>query len=250
MKPRDLDMHLQSVIGFHQHLVSGGVQQQAVEFGILRLVDIALFGGEDGHGHFEHQRSEPLQLIRGDPLDNGFGSQAFERPADITNLRDFLGGYGGDIAARAGPNFDEAFFSEAVDDATQSDEAGHSAEASSHARQAQRLLGFLRDDVPGFIAAAVVEPRSGRTVSKISLRTDFDPAMAALLEGDVALRAGENDPATRIEDALFTLSDQIHFLHSLGDHQWVYVATERSDIAPELLLRAPVARDSIDVSLP
>ena len=28
------------------------------------------------------------------------------------------------------------------------------------------------------------------------------------------------------------------------------LATERSDIAPELLLRAPVTRDSIDVNLP
>jgi CheY-like chemotaxis protein len=136
----------------------------------------------------------------------------------------------------------DSFFNEAVAEEAAAGDPADSSESSSHARQAQRLLGFLREDVPGFIAAAVVEPRSGRTLSKLSLRDDFDPAMAALLEGDVALRAGERDAGTRIEDALFTLSDQIHFLHSLGEHQWVYVVTERSDSSHPALVRSAVTR--------
>lgn len=100
--------------------------------------------------------------------------------------------------------------------------------------------------MPGFIGAALVDPATGRTLGALSSRDDFNPDTAAFLDGGAAFQgiralAGEG-AESRLEDVLFTLSDQLHFLRRTQTGELIYVATERNQSANLALVRTVVSR--------
>lgn len=111
---------------------------------------------------------------------------------------------------------------------------------------ANLLLAGIQAEMPGFIGAALVNPATGRTLGALSSRDDFNPDAAAFLDGGAALQgiralAGAG-AESQLEDVLFTLSDQLHFLRRTKTGELIYVATERAASTNLALVRTIVSR--------
>jgi CheY-like chemotaxis protein len=111
--------------------------------------------------------------------------------------------------------------------------------------EAARVLASIHGEIPGLIGAAWVDPKTTRTLAAHAARTGFELEKAALLDSalleDLAAGAG-SEMARRLEDVLFTLGDQLHFLRSAGAGTYIYVATERDPSTNLALVRSVVAR--------
>jgi hypothetical protein len=87
-------------------------------------------------------------------------------------------------------------------------------------------------DIPGFIAASLVDIDSGMTLAVKSTRPDFDLAVASAYNSELVKQKMKIVKAlnlkTNLEDMILTLGDQIHFIKVLSPTMFVYLAADRA----------------------
>ena len=87
-------------------------------------------------------------------------------------------------------------------------------------------------DLPGFIAASLVDLDSGMTLGLKSARPDFDLAAASAYNSEMVKQKLKIIKAlnmrTTLEDMLLTLGDQIHVVKLVGPTTFIYLAVDRS----------------------
>ena len=87
-------------------------------------------------------------------------------------------------------------------------------------------------DLPGFMAASLVDPESGMTLGLKSVRPDFDLAAASAYNSEMVKQKlkimKELSLKTHLEDMLLTLGDQIHVIKLIGTTAFIYLAVDRS----------------------
>lgn len=111
--------------------------------------------------------------------------------------------------------------------------------------EATRVLARIHAEIPGLIGAAWVAREPERMLAVLPVRGGFELEQAALLDGAVLQDPGAGAgpaPAFSIEDVLFTLSDQLHFLRGAGAGGYIYVAAERDPSTNLALVRSAVER--------
>jgi hypothetical protein len=90
----------------------------------------------------------------------------------------------------------------------------------------------IQADVPGFIAASMVDLDSGMTLAVKSARPDFDLAAASAFNSEMVKQKFKTIKTlglkSVLEDILLTLSDQLHLIRMVGDRTFIYLAAERS----------------------
>jgi hypothetical protein len=87
-------------------------------------------------------------------------------------------------------------------------------------------------EIPGFIAAALVDTDSGMTLGTKSLRADFDLAAASAYNSEMVKQKQKIMRAlslkTTLEDMLMTLGDQIHLIKMVSPTTFIYLAADRA----------------------
>ncbi|HEY1551946.1 MAG TPA: hypothetical protein VGG28_29170 [Kofleriaceae bacterium] len=87
-------------------------------------------------------------------------------------------------------------------------------------------------DMPGFMAASLVDTESGMTLGLKSLRPDFDLAAASAYNSEMVKQKLKIMKAlnlrTQLEDMLLTLGDQIHVIKLISPTTFIYLAVDRS----------------------
>jgi len=90
----------------------------------------------------------------------------------------------------------------------------------------------LAADIPGFIAASLVDIESGMTLGLKSNRSDFDLAAASAYNSEMIKQKMKIMRAlnlkTTFEDMIISLGDQIHLIKMITPGTFVYLAAERS----------------------
>lgn len=99
-------------------------------------------------------------------------------------------------------------------------------------KQIQDTFDRVAQDVPGFIAASLVDLESGMTLGARSQRSDFDLTAASAYNSEMVkqklkiMKALKLD--TTLEDMLLTLGDQIHLIKMVSPTSFIYLAADRS----------------------
>ena len=87
-------------------------------------------------------------------------------------------------------------------------------------------------DMPGFMAASLVDTESGMTLGLKSNRPDFDLAAASAYNSEMVKQKLKIMKAlnlrTNLEDMLLTLGDQIHVIKLVSPTTFIYLAFDRS----------------------
>ncbi|MEO7732145.1 MAG: hypothetical protein ABIY55_14315 [Kofleriaceae bacterium] len=87
-------------------------------------------------------------------------------------------------------------------------------------------------EIPGFIAAALVDIESGMTLGMKSTRPDFDLAAASAYNSEMVKQKQKIMRAlslkTHLEDMLITLGDQIHLIKMVSPTTFIYLAADRA----------------------
>jgi len=87
-------------------------------------------------------------------------------------------------------------------------------------------------DMPGFMAASLVDTESGMTLGLKSNRPDFDLAAASAYNSEMVKQKLKIMKAlnlrTHMEDMLITLGDQIHVIKLVSPTTFIYLAVDRS----------------------
>ncbi len=87
-------------------------------------------------------------------------------------------------------------------------------------------------DLPGFMAASLVDIDSGMTLGLKSVRPDFDLAAASAYNSEMVKQKQKIMRAlnlkTNLEDMLINLGDQIHVIKLVGSTTFIYMAVDRS----------------------
>lgn len=103
----------------------------------------------------------------------------------------------------------------------------------------------IQSEVPGFIAASLVDLDSGMTLAVKSARPDFDLAAASAFNSEIVKQKHKTIRAlglgSVLEDILLTLSDQLHLIKLVGTTSFVYLAAERAT-TNLAIMRTSVAR--------
>lgn len=90
----------------------------------------------------------------------------------------------------------------------------------------------IQAEVPGFIAASMVDLDSGMTLAVKAARTDFDLAAASAFNSEIVKQKFKTIKAlglkATLEDILLTLTDQLHLIKMVGDRSFIYLAADRS----------------------
>lgn len=98
-------------------------------------------------------------------------------------------------------------------------------------KQIQDVFDRIANDIPGFIAASLVDLESGMTLGAKSLRSDFDLAAASAYNSEMVKQKFKIMRAlsikTTLEDMLITLGDQIHLIKIVTPGTFVYLAADR-----------------------
>jgi hypothetical protein len=99
-------------------------------------------------------------------------------------------------------------------------------------KQIQEAFERVANDIPGFIAASLVDLESGMTLGVRTSRTDFDLTAASAYNSEMVKQKLKIMKAlnlnTHLEDMLLTLGDQIHLIKILSPSTFVYLAADRS----------------------
>lgn len=99
-------------------------------------------------------------------------------------------------------------------------------------KQIQDTFDRVAQDIPGFIAASLVDLESGMTLGARSLRSDFDLTAASAYNSEMVkqklkiMKALKLD--TTLEDMILTLGDQIHLIKLVSPTSFIYLAADRS----------------------
>ncbi len=102
----------------------------------------------------------------------------------------------------------------------------------AHEKEINEVFDQLMNDIPGFIAASLVDLDSGMTLAIRSNRSDFDLAVASAYNSELVKQKMKIMRAlnmkTNLEDMILTLGDQIHFIKVLSPTMFIYLAADRS----------------------
>lgn len=100
------------------------------------------------------------------------------------------------------------------------------------ANETNEVLEQFATDIPGFIAASLVDVDSGMTLAVKSTRADFDLAVASAYNSELVKQKLKIMKAlglkTNLEDMILTLGDQIHFIKILSATMFIYLAADRA----------------------
>jgi hypothetical protein len=112
-------------------------------------------------------------------------------------------------------------------------------------------LDHFANDIPGFIAASLVDIDSGMTLAVRSTRTEFDLAVASAYNSELVKQKMKIMKAlnlkTNLEDMILTLGDQIHFIKILSPTMFIYLAADRS-VSNIAIVRTVVNKHSAQVA--
>jgi hypothetical protein len=90
----------------------------------------------------------------------------------------------------------------------------------------------VASEMPGFMAASLVDLESGMTLGLKSLRPDFDLAAASAYNSEMVKQKMKIMRAlnlkTTLEDMLITLGDQIHVIRLVNPTTFIYLVVDRS----------------------
>src|ERR1700761_7359372 len=93
-------------------------------------------------------------------------------------------------------------------------------------------LDHMASEIPGFIAASLVDIDSGMTLAVRSNRPEFDLAVASAYNSELVKQKMKIMKAlnlkTTLEDMILTLGDQIHFIKIVSPSMFIYLAADRS----------------------
>ena len=99
-------------------------------------------------------------------------------------------------------------------------------------KQIQDVFERVAGDIPGFIAASLVDLESGMTLGARSSRGDFDLTAASAYNSEMVKQKLKIMKAlnlrTTLEDMLLTLGDQIHVLKLVSPTTFIYLAVDRA----------------------
>ena len=99
-------------------------------------------------------------------------------------------------------------------------------------KQIQDTFDRIAGDMPGFIAASLVDLESGMTLGARSLRSDFDLTAASAYNSEMVKQKLKIMKAlglnTTLEDMLLTLGDQIHLIKIVSPTSFIYLAADRA----------------------
>src|SRR5262245_65961688 len=99
-------------------------------------------------------------------------------------------------------------------------------------KQIQETFDKVAQDIPGFIAASLVDLESGMTLGARSTRTEFDLTAASAYNSEMVKQKLKIMKAlhlnTTLEDMLLTLGDQIHVIRLFGSTTFIYLAVDRA----------------------
>jgi len=101
------------------------------------------------------------------------------------------------------------------------------------ANETTEVFDTFANDVPGFIAASLVDLDSGMTLAMKSTRADFDLAVASAYNSELVKQKLKIMKAlgikTSLEDMIITLGDQIHFIKVVSPTMFIYLAADRAN---------------------
>ena len=87
-------------------------------------------------------------------------------------------------------------------------------------------------EIPGYMAAALVDLESGMTLGLKSVRPNFDLAAASAYISEMVKQKLKIMKAlnlrTSLEDMLITLGDQIHMIKMVNATTFIYLCVDRS----------------------
>jgi hypothetical protein len=90
----------------------------------------------------------------------------------------------------------------------------------------------VSSEMPGFMAASLVDLESGMTLGLKSVRPDFDLAAASAYNSEMVKQKLKIMKAlnlkTTLEDMLITLGEQIHVIKMVGTSTFIYLVVDRS----------------------
>jgi hypothetical protein len=90
----------------------------------------------------------------------------------------------------------------------------------------------VANEMPGFMAASLVDLESGMTLGLKSVRPDFDLAAASAYNSEMVKQKLKIMRAlnlkTTLDDMLITLGDQIHVIKMVGQSAFIYLVVDRS----------------------
>lgn len=99
-------------------------------------------------------------------------------------------------------------------------------------KQIQDTFDKVANDIPGFIAASLVDLESGMTLGARTARNDFDLTAASAYNSEMVKQKMKIMKAlslrTTLEDMLITLGDQIHLIKMVSATSFVYLAADRA----------------------
>ncbi len=118
-------------------------------------------------------------------------------------------------------------------------------------KEAVEAFEKIKAEIPGFIAASLVDLDSGMTLAVTSARPDFDLAAASAFNSEIVKQKVKTIEAlglkSNLEDILLTLSDQLHIIKMVGSGSFIYLAAERatSNLA---IIRSSVTKHTAGLS--
>jgi len=93
-------------------------------------------------------------------------------------------------------------------------------------------LALIEDDLPGFIAASLVDLDSGMTLGVRAKVDSFDLTTASAFNSEMVKQKLKIMSALKLnstlEDMLLTLSDQIHLIKLISPSTFLYLAADRA----------------------
>lgn len=115
-------------------------------------------------------------------------------------------------------------------------------------REVVALFRRIQAQVPGFVAAALVDLHSGMILAAHSARTEFDLLAACAFNSEIVKQEKRGLQAVGsksiLEDMMLTLSDQIHILKMVdAGTAFLYLAADRSST------NLAIARGALDVEV-
>src|SRR4051794_36760155 len=90
----------------------------------------------------------------------------------------------------------------------------------------------IASEIPGYMAASLVDLESGMTLGLKSMRPDFDLAAASAYNSEMVKQKMKIMKAlnlkTTLEDMLMTLGDQIHVIKMVNATTFIYMCVDRA----------------------
>lgn len=98
-------------------------------------------------------------------------------------------------------------------------------------QQVSSVIADIASDLPGFLAASLVDLDSGMTLGVYSKASDFDLTAASAFNSELVKQKQKVMAALgldmALEDMILTLTDQIHLIKLVSPTTFLYLAADR-----------------------